>query len=491
MNKIDKKHITLSYLLDNISILLEDSLEEIYGKYYNKIEKEKFDKIVSSDPTSSIAKLGKYSKWLLNLYKKEGDKLLEDLYKAKEYLKVYDKVKKKEGVNPDINSYKSLPDLFIDIEKYVEDSEEVKSATELKKEQKEKIKEQAEKIYEDDNWLIVSPKTHEASCLYGAGTQWCTASREETRYFEDYTEDGNLYILINKLKKDDKGRQKKYQFHFQRKDYADERNKQINVSVFFDTIVDNNFKTFLIKLAIKEKGLVALEGTKVSIAVDSVELSEGFSKRYRETVQEILDGNYVYYRDSVNSLSDFKEYLKYLEFGEKNESVIKDYIKKRYNEEIDEEEINDFLINKKDELFYFIFSLWVNYSEEEYQKEARKDILLVVEEKLGKYKLIDDHYHFTVDLYDYPTSVFYGDISESFSDFLDSYYQENSEPIFEYNGFDYTPEINEKEFIVTIEENIKDKVKEIFLDIEKRSGQLFFSGINENILYRIKELSGL
>ena len=63
---------------------------------------------------------------------------------------------------------------------------------------KKDIKEiESDKIYEDDDVLIVSPKTHRASCYYGANTKWCTSSRDIGQY-KHYANAGILFYLINK-----------------------------------------------------------------------------------------------------------------------------------------------------------------------------------------------------------------------------------------------------------------------------------------------------
>ena len=62
-----------------------------------------------------------------------------------------------------------------------------------------KVKETGvERIYQDSDWLVVSPKTHEASRRYGANTTWCTTEKDDPSEFEDYISDGPLYTLINK-----------------------------------------------------------------------------------------------------------------------------------------------------------------------------------------------------------------------------------------------------------------------------------------------------
>ena len=59
-----------------------------------------------------------------------------------------------------------------------------------------------EKLYEDDNFLLVIPFTHEASCKYGAGTKWCTTGRDDKgmEWFEKHNRIGALGYLIIKNK---------------------------------------------------------------------------------------------------------------------------------------------------------------------------------------------------------------------------------------------------------------------------------------------------
>lgn len=67
------------------------------------------------------------------------------------------------------------------------------------KEKREKeVRRQADKIYEDKDWLVVRPKTWESSCAYGAGTRWCTTSKDTSRHFKRETERKLLVYVINK-----------------------------------------------------------------------------------------------------------------------------------------------------------------------------------------------------------------------------------------------------------------------------------------------------
>ena len=191
----------------------------IRQKYYSDIPENDFWKIVRADPTSLQGKrIGKYSKWLFRIYRDMVESVLkkrfvkEDLTKATEYLKDFDRYKSRLSINQrDINSYDSLSDLYLAIKSF-RDAEKPITPKD--------IKSGAEKVYEDERWLVVIPHTKEASCLYGANTQWCTAARENNA-FKEYNENGYLYINI------DKKNNCKYQFHFESNQFMDETDDRI------------------------------------------------------------------------------------------------------------------------------------------------------------------------------------------------------------------------------------------------------------------------
>jgi len=57
-----------------------------------------------------------------------------------------------------------------------------------------------EKIYEDEDWLFISPKTHQASCVYGSNTRWCVTMRNDPQYYQRYTKDNHYLIFVIKKK---------------------------------------------------------------------------------------------------------------------------------------------------------------------------------------------------------------------------------------------------------------------------------------------------
>lgn len=199
--------------------ILNEGIEEI-KKYYPKIDGNMIKTLVALDPTyQGGEQLGKYGKWILNLYNR---KLLkdEDFYKVTEYLTTFVNNLSKIP-NKDIMSYKSLPDLA----KVVQQFEGQKDVS--KRQQVRDIKKGAKKVMETNDWLVIQPTTEESACYYGANTKWCTASKENSM-FNHYNEQGPLYIFINK--KDNS----KFQFHAQSLQFMNELDEPIAPKEVFD-----------------------------------------------------------------------------------------------------------------------------------------------------------------------------------------------------------------------------------------------------------------
>lgn len=201
-----------------INLFEAATLNDIYTKYYSKIPQDIFNQIISADPTynsNKPDKMGKYGKWLLQLYINRRLKI-EDLYKATNYLKCfieyYNVIQDK-----DINKIKSLQELYDVVRPYLDGNAATSKSDEVRK-----IKEGAEKVYEDERWLVIVPHTKEASCYYGKGTQWCTAADKSNNMFDQYNDDGPLYINIDKLNN------RKYQFHFETNSFMDENDNEID-----------------------------------------------------------------------------------------------------------------------------------------------------------------------------------------------------------------------------------------------------------------------
>lgn len=202
------------------------TLDDIYVKYYSDIDRGIFNKIVSSDPTwreDKPNKMGKFGKWLLKLWVNKK-LMLEDLYKATEYLSYFVKYNNRIEVK-DINKYHSLPELY-NIVKVFMDNPEIATSN---SDEVRRIKEGADKVFENGEWLVIVPHTKEASCYYGKGTQWCTAAEQSHNMFDHYNSQGNLYINIRKSDGE------KFQFHFESGSFMDATDTPIESPVY-DTI---------------------------------------------------------------------------------------------------------------------------------------------------------------------------------------------------------------------------------------------------------------
>jgi len=90
--------------------------------------------------------------------------------------------------NKDIYSYKTLRVLVDTI-----------SISNVIKKDKEFVREDhVDVLIENDDYILMKPKTFEGSLKYGANTKWCTASKQSQYTFKNYTSTGYLYYLISK-----------------------------------------------------------------------------------------------------------------------------------------------------------------------------------------------------------------------------------------------------------------------------------------------------
>lgn len=87
----------------------------------------------------------------------------------------------------DINQFKS--------QKEFDDAVEIAKQKLSRKEMKETG---VDKVFEDDRFILMMPKTHKASCRYGARTRWCVTMRGYSGYFENYFGQGPIFFLIDK-----------------------------------------------------------------------------------------------------------------------------------------------------------------------------------------------------------------------------------------------------------------------------------------------------
>lgn len=80
---------------------------------------------------------------------------------------------------------------------------------EILKEAKIKVgKDEYDKLFEDKTILVLKPKTHKASCKYGAGSKWCVTMRHTDEYWKNYTKKtsnfggSNWYNVVGVVEKE-------------------------------------------------------------------------------------------------------------------------------------------------------------------------------------------------------------------------------------------------------------------------------------------------
>ena len=194
------------------------------SEFHTKIEPNKLiEKISALDPTPNK----ELTFWLVLNYANNRISRFEDIAaRAIPALLKFKALLRKPNLNPplqirDINQIKGLSDLENIIEKYTE-KQSMSSSEQTSGIEQELIKtNQVQILYNDSQLKVISPKTEKASCFYGIGTRWCTAAKNGNM-FSDYNSEGPLYIIVVK------GTNKKYQFHFQSKQFMNAEDKKIN-----------------------------------------------------------------------------------------------------------------------------------------------------------------------------------------------------------------------------------------------------------------------
>lgn len=81
---------------------------------------------------------------------------------------------------------------WFNLETVVDDAMEEKLQKEFKRE------DHVDVLLENDDFILVKPKTHRGSLKYGANTRWCTASKQNPSTFSNYVRNGVLVYLNRK-----------------------------------------------------------------------------------------------------------------------------------------------------------------------------------------------------------------------------------------------------------------------------------------------------
>ena len=168
-----------------IELIFEGREDDFKTTYGNKFSPEKLDAIINM-----VNEIPNGSKFLTFLGKTLPPTIADGLLDEK----IKDTLKKFVSIGPnlqikDINQYKTFAELYSAIEQY-----------ETRIRRTVKSIEGADIVYENDQFTVVAPLTTAASCYYGAGTKWCTASSADNTHFNNYMKDGKLFYILDKTK---------------------------------------------------------------------------------------------------------------------------------------------------------------------------------------------------------------------------------------------------------------------------------------------------
>lgn len=160
------------------NLLVENKVDEFKSKFSTKFSEENLNKIVSVIPTRFLMWVGKAL---------DNINFDENLSKVAAAITSFDKISSSLPLT-DINQYQSVDQLVDAINSYVtrirRDYEQVPGGN---------------VVYNDERFFVVNPQTHDASCYYGRGTKWCTASDGDYQ-FHKHNDTGKLFYILDRTK---------------------------------------------------------------------------------------------------------------------------------------------------------------------------------------------------------------------------------------------------------------------------------------------------
>lgn len=161
---------------------------EIIEKWSDKIRKSVLQVLEEGDETPTT----KYLSYMCNMwYVTRKDRISKPKSSSElvKYVRLFDEllpyIQNKDIYSPYYASWYNLQDV-------------VDTALE-EKTQKEFVREDhVDVLMENDDFILVKPKTHRGSLKYGANTRWCTASKQNPGTFSNYVRNGILIYLNRK-----------------------------------------------------------------------------------------------------------------------------------------------------------------------------------------------------------------------------------------------------------------------------------------------------
>jgi hypothetical protein len=166
-----------------VQIILEGRKEDFAKKFSNKFTEEQLRAII--DKSDVLPGQHKYLNFLGKVVNPRN--FNADLNIVVKLLEKFSTVSQNLSLK-DINQYDKIGTL-----KKVLDDYDNRIRREIK------TVDDADVVYEDNEMIVVSPKTHKSSCYFGSGTKWCTTASDSGHY-DRYNQDGKLFYFISKTK---------------------------------------------------------------------------------------------------------------------------------------------------------------------------------------------------------------------------------------------------------------------------------------------------
>jgi protein tyrosine phosphatase (PTP) superfamily phosphohydrolase (DUF442 family) len=251
------RHLIIRHLLreslwqSDLRLLLEDYRTEKITQMVNKrlpekdqLSQEQLEQMIEADPTARKNVAGKYSEWIVKQYIDSDDgyksRFFEDLYKYKNALKRFHELKVRNKIKEkDINKIKDLW-MLQDLTKGDQQESVLEGFPDTSKLE---ANGEVEVILRDPQIHIYWTKTHNANTILGSNTEWCTVPKGSSE-FNAYNKKGPIFILY--IKEVDEI--KRYQYHFESKQFMDEEDRE-DTSYLENAKIKNAF----IKFAQKHK----------------------------------------------------------------------------------------------------------------------------------------------------------------------------------------------------------------------------------------------
>ena len=199
-----------------------EEIKRIYGYQFVEgkgVPQEILDQVFELDPTKKKT----FTKWLLLKWPDESNLIRSSLSNGKigEIFRYFQE-RARDGLN--LADVKSVSDAL----RMLPNNYHIFAS--IPDDEKDNPENQFKIVYDSPEWRVVRPFTYEADAKLGAGSMWCTAGAygNGERYWEDYSDDGPIWVNFDMRVSEIAPRGKKeypykrYQFCFEANDFKGE-----------------------------------------------------------------------------------------------------------------------------------------------------------------------------------------------------------------------------------------------------------------------------